>query len=130
MPIPQSITRFNRSVTNRVTRRFAGRAPGFAIVIHKGRKSGKEFRTPLNAFPTKDGFAIALTYGPETDWAKNVLAAGGCSLEYRGRVIPLINPRLSTIAKVGNTFPAPVRFILGLVNVEQVLLLRRSDAAS
>jgi hypothetical protein len=70
------------------------------------------------------------TYGPETDWAKNVLAAEGGSLEYRGRVIPLINPRLSTVAEVGDAFPAPVRFILRLINVEHVLLLRRSDAAS
>jgi deazaflavin-dependent oxidoreductase (nitroreductase family) len=126
MPIPRSIARVNRAVTNRVTRGFAGRVPGFAIVIHKGRKSGKEFRTPLNAFATNDGFAIALTYGPETDWVKNVLAAGGCAIEYRGRTIQLTDPRLSILANERQRFPNPVRFILELINVNKVLLLSRA----
>jgi deazaflavin-dependent oxidoreductase (nitroreductase family) len=130
MPIPTSIARFNRGVTNRMTRLFAGRAPGFAILIHKGRKSGKEYRTPLNAFPTDNGFAIALTYGPDTDWAKNVFAANGCALEYRGRSIALAEPRLTTVTEAADAFPAPVRFILGFINVEQVLLLRRTDAGA
>ena len=121
MPIPQSIARFNRRVTNRATRLFAGRAPGFAIVVHNGRKSGKEYRTPLNAFSTTDGFAIALTYGPDTDWAKNVLAAGGCTLIYRGKSIAFAEPRLSTVEKESEKFPAPVRFVLRLINVDQVL---------
>jgi deazaflavin-dependent oxidoreductase (nitroreductase family) len=129
MPIPHSIARVNRSVTNRVTRLFAGRVPGFAIVIHKGRKSGKEFRTPLNAFATNEGFAIPLTYGPETDWVKNVLAAGGCALAYRGQTIQLTEPRLSTIANERDRFPALVRFILDLINVEKVLLLSRVAVA-
>jgi deazaflavin-dependent oxidoreductase (nitroreductase family) len=124
MPIPPSIARFNRSVTNRVTRLFAGRAPGFAIVVHKGRKSGKEFRTPLNAFSTRDGFAIALTYDPNTDWVKNVLAAGGCSLEYRGHDFQLEDPRLSTLTATIGDFPGLVRFVLRLINVDQVLLLK------
>jgi deazaflavin-dependent oxidoreductase (nitroreductase family) len=130
MPIPQSIARFNKSVTNRITRLFAGRAPWFAIVIHTGRKSGKEYRTPLNAFPTKDGFAIALTYGPDTDWVKNVLASGSCSLEYRGHTIPLTSPSLTTVAEIDDTFPRPVRVVLSLINVDQVLLLRRAAAAA
>jgi deazaflavin-dependent oxidoreductase (nitroreductase family) len=125
MPIPQSIARVNRTVTNRMTRLFAGRVPGFAIVIHKGRNSGNEFRTPLNAFASNDGFAIALTYGPETDWVKNVLAAGGCALAYRGQTFQLTEPRLSTVANERDRFPAPVRFILDLINVEKVLLLSR-----
>jgi hypothetical protein len=41
-----------------------------------------------------DGYVIALTYGPETDWVKNVLAAGGCELRTRGQAIPLGSPRL------------------------------------
>jgi deazaflavin-dependent oxidoreductase (nitroreductase family) len=126
MPIPTSIARFNRGITNRVTRLFAGRAPGFAILIHKGRKSGKEYRTPLNAFPTANGFAIALTYGRNTDWAKNVLAANGCKLVYRDRSIALAVPRLTSITEAADAFPALAKFIFGLINVEQVLLLRRT----
>ncbi len=44
--------------------------------------------------PTEDGYVLALTYGSDTDWAKNVLAADGCELRTRGRVIRLVSPRL------------------------------------
>ena len=48
----------------------------------------------MNVFPAGDGYLIALTYGPGTDWVKNVLAAGGCELETRGRIVRLVSPRL------------------------------------
>ena len=34
--------------------------------------------------PGRDGYLLALTYGPDSDWVKNVLAAGGCELVTRG----------------------------------------------
>jgi hypothetical protein len=46
----------------------------------------------VNVFRAGDGYVIALTYGPETDWVKNVLAAGGCELRTRGQTIPLGAP--------------------------------------
>ena len=45
-------------------------------------------------FPAEDGFVLALTYGPDADWVKNVLAAGGCELRTRGRTVRLVAPRL------------------------------------
>jgi hypothetical protein len=45
-------------------------------------------------FTAGDGYVLALTYGPDTDWVKNVLAAGGCELRTRGRAIQLGSPRL------------------------------------
>ncbi|MFI7575662.1 hypothetical protein [Micromonospora sp. NPDC049497] len=48
-------------------------------------------RTPINIFRTSDGHVAALTYGV-TDWARNVLAAGSCELEIRGRRGPLTSP--------------------------------------
>ena len=44
-------------------------------------------------FPAEDGFALAMTYGPDADWVKNVLAAGGCELRTRGRTVRLVAPR-------------------------------------
>ena len=85
MPLPDRLATFNRSVTNRIVRTFAGHLPWFAIVVHRGRKSGRIYRTPVNAFGIDDGFVIALTYGPDRDWVKNVLAAGRCGLIVRGR---------------------------------------------
>src|SRR6266508_1110713 len=86
MPLPQGLGRFNRLVTNPVTRTFAGRVPGFAIVVHRGRTSGRRYRTPVNAFARPDGgYTLALTYGPDAQWVRNVLAQGGCTLEATGR---------------------------------------------
>jgi len=83
MPAPRWVAKANKTSLNRVTKYIAPWAPGWAVVIHRGRKSGRTFRTPLWAFRRHNGFVIALTYGPGTDWVKNVLAEGGCELETR-----------------------------------------------
>src|SRR6202795_3692365 len=78
------VAAFNLVVTNRITSRFAARLPGFGILTHVGRKSGKIYRTPVNVFRATDGFLIALTYGRESEWVRNVISAGACQLETRG----------------------------------------------
>ena len=71
------VAAFNLAVTNRITSRFAARLGGFGILTHVGRKSGKVYRTPVNVFRAPEGFLIALTYGRESEWVKNVLAVRG-----------------------------------------------------
>jgi deazaflavin-dependent oxidoreductase (nitroreductase family) len=122
MPLPQRVARFNRRVTNRITRPFADRLPGFGIVIHTGRTSGRTYRTPINVFRDGNDYIIALTYGPEADWVRNVQAAGGCQIVTRGRRISLTNPRLVTDPR-RQWAPPLVRLILGLTNVPQCLRL-------
>ena len=61
----RSVAAFNRAFTNRITSLFAARLPGFGILTHVGRKSGKLYRTPVNVFREPDGFLIALAYGRE-----------------------------------------------------------------
>jgi len=128
MPLPQRVARFNRRATNRITRPFAGRLPGFGIVIHTGRKSGRTYRTPINVFRDGNDYIIALTYGAETDWVRNVQAAGGCQIVTRGRRISLTNPRLVTDPR-RQWAPPLVRLILGLTNVPQYLRLTRVPAS-
>ncbi|HEV8164549.1 MAG TPA: nitroreductase family deazaflavin-dependent oxidoreductase, partial [Actinomycetota bacterium] len=93
MPIPRTIGRWNKVGLNRLTRRIAPWLPGFGVVVHRGRRSGRLYRTPVNVFPTAGGYLFALTYGPDTDWVKNVLAADGCQLQTRGRTVRLVAPR-------------------------------------
>ena len=69
------VAAFNLAVTNRITSRFAARLPGFGILTHVGRKSGKVYRTPVNVFRAPEGFLIALTYGRESEWVRNVVTA-------------------------------------------------------
>jgi len=94
MPIPRVVAKWNKAGLNRVTRHIAPGAPGLGVVVHRGRRSGRCYETPVNVFPAEDGYVFALTYGPDTDWARNVLAAGGCELRTRGRTVRLVSPRL------------------------------------
>src|ERR1700684_4229978 len=86
------VAAFNLAVTNRITSRFAARLPGFGILTHVGRKSGKLYRTPVNVFRAPEGFLIALTYGRESAWVKNVVAAGSSQLTTRDVSIILSHP--------------------------------------
>ncbi|MBJ8345599.1 nitroreductase/quinone reductase family protein [Antrihabitans sp. YC2-6] len=94
MPLPRRLARINRRATNRISGLIAGRMPGFAIVVHKGRNSGREYRTPVNAFQNDAGYRIALTYGSDADWIKNVLADNGCELDHRGSRVALTAPQV------------------------------------
>ena len=116
------VAHFNRRVTNRLTGPLAPRLPGFGLVVHRGRKSGREYRTPVNVFRSDDGFVIALTYGAEADWVRNVLAAGGCVLITRGRRHALTAPRV-THDESRRLVPALVRVPLRLLQVADFLCL-------
>ncbi|MGX7728511.1 nitroreductase family deazaflavin-dependent oxidoreductase [Rhodococcus sp. 2H158] len=94
MPLPRALARFNRVVTNRLARPLAGHLPLTAVIEHRGRRTGRRYRTPVLVFGRDGGYRIALTYGPRTDWVRNVLAAGGCTLHTRGRRIDLVDPVL------------------------------------
>ena len=122
MPVPRSVARFNRRFWNPLFLRVAGRLPWFAIISHVGRKSGRAYRTPVNAFRTEGGYIIALTYGPESDWVQNVLAAGSCALLTRGWWVYLSDPRIET-DRGKRWAPLPVRLVLGLVGASQYMRL-------
>jgi deazaflavin-dependent oxidoreductase (nitroreductase family) len=122
MPLPPSVARFNKRVTNRILGPLATRLPGFGVVVHTGRKTHRQYRTPINVFQRAGKYVIALTYGPDADWVRNVLANGECILETRGRTIRLSQPRL--FHDEGRTLmPAPARPILGLSHVYDFLEL-------
>ncbi|HEY7195617.1 MAG TPA: nitroreductase family deazaflavin-dependent oxidoreductase [Gaiellaceae bacterium] len=128
MPIAKRVARFNTRVTNHLTRHVAGWMPGFAIVSHTGRHSGRAYETPVNVFRHGDRYVFALTYGADTDWVRNVLAAGGCEIETRRRTIALTDPERFTDATRRLT-PPPARWILGLLDVSEFLALRRADGS-
>jgi deazaflavin-dependent oxidoreductase (nitroreductase family) len=118
---------FNLAVTNRITGLFAAWLPGFGIITHVGRKSGKVYRTPVNVFRAPNGFLVALTYGTQSEWVKNVLAAGGCQLETRGARYQLTAPTI-VHDPTRRRFPFPVQIILGLVGANDFMQLSISEA--
>jgi deazaflavin-dependent oxidoreductase (nitroreductase family) len=119
------VAAFNLAVTNRITSRFADRLSGFGILTHVGRKSGRVYRTPVNVFRAPEGFLIALTYGRESEWVKNVLAAGGCQLETRG-VRHLLSAPTIVHDPTRRRFPLPVRIVLRLIGATDFMQLSTS----
>jgi deazaflavin-dependent oxidoreductase (nitroreductase family) len=103
--------------------------PGLGLIIHRGRRSGRRYETPVNVFPVRGGYVIALTYGPETDWVKNVLAAGGCELRTRGRTIRVGSPRLFHDQNRSSIRPVQ-RQVLRVLRVTDFLSLAPARAAS
>jgi deazaflavin-dependent oxidoreductase (nitroreductase family) len=125
MPLPKGLARFNRVVTNRVVGPFAARLPGFAIVTHVGRRSGREYSNPVNLYHSGDRYVIALTYGADSQWVRNVLAAGEARVLTRGRRIHLVEPEVVHDPSRSHV-PAPVRPMLRATNVTDFMLLRRA----
>src|SRR4249920_794618 len=92
MPIPRVIARLNVHLANPIIRRIAWWAPWFGVVDHVGRRSGTRRRTPVNVFGAAGSYTIALTYGRDSEWVKNVIAAGSFELETRRRRYHLVDP--------------------------------------
>ncbi|MBS3939358.1 MAG: nitroreductase family deazaflavin-dependent oxidoreductase [Actinobacteria bacterium] len=127
-PLLDRVRRFNRDVTNRHQMRTAGQhGVTYAVVEHVGRRSGRGYRTPVGAVPTPDGFVVGLPYGPGADWVRNVLAAGGATVEHDGRAVTVVRPELTDRAAVTGHFGAAERLVQRLYGVDDFLLLREAD---
>jgi deazaflavin-dependent oxidoreductase (nitroreductase family) len=119
---------FVYSYINPITRPVAKKLPTFAILTHRGRKSGRTYRTPINVFQRDNYYFFFLTYGSDVQWVKNVLATGSCSIETRGRVVELVEPELITDPELR---PAPphVRFVeRRIAGATQYLRMRASSS--
>lgn len=134
MPLPRSLGRFNRWVTNPILWPILGRLPGsaFGRVVHVGRRTGRVYRTPMLAFPDGERIVFALTYGPDAQWVQNVLAAGSCDFETRRGTHHLVEPRLFQDPTCP-AIPPLIRRILGILRADDLLELiieRRSRTSS
>jgi deazaflavin-dependent oxidoreductase (nitroreductase family) len=125
MVLPRGLARFNRIATNRVLGPLAGHLASLAVIRHRGRRSGRMYETPVSVFRKPGGYLIALTYGPDTDWVRNVLAAGGCDLKLGGRWIRLDQPSVVHDEQRAGV-PPMVRRALAVPGVTDFLHLREA----
>lgn len=130
MFLRRSVARFNRRVTNPLLGTLVPYLPTFGFVIHTGRKTGQQYRTPVNAFRRAGGYVIGLLYGRESDWVRNVLAAGGCILEVHRRRLRLTRPRLVRATNGLRAMPAQLRLIGRVGLVADFLDLSLDNASS
>jgi len=131
MSFTDRLARFNRRIPNRIVRTFAGRRLSpVAVVVHRGRRSGRQYRTPVIAFPLDDGFVVSLPYGADRDWVRNVLAAGRCTLQRSGRQVELTRPSLLRGSDAAALVPASLRPALRVLSGIRLLRLSPADPTS
>jgi deazaflavin-dependent oxidoreductase (nitroreductase family) len=125
-PVVDRVRRFARDVGNPQMVKAAGRPGATASIIrHTGRTSGTAYETPVTAVATAEGFVIALPYGPNTDWLKNVLAQGSAVLVHEGSIHRVDRPQVVSSAAAASDFSARERLGLRLFGVDECLRLRR-----
>jgi deazaflavin-dependent oxidoreductase (nitroreductase family) len=100
--------------------------PLWAILHHTGRTSGKAYATPIVAFRTADGFVIPLPFGDATQWARNLFAAGGGSLQFAGRRYEIAAPEIVDREAVAGDLPRLLRFVAGRLGLRQYVTARRA----
>ena len=107
--MPLSLSR----LTNPLTLRLAGKRwnPIFAVVVHRGRRSGRVYRTTVAARRIEGGFIISLAFGPRVDWYRNLMAAGSATIRWRGRDYPATDPEVID-AELGRSAFLPVQRLL------------------
>ena len=119
----QGMRAFTIRFVNPITRLVAGWLPGFGILRYRGRTSGKDYRTPMNVFRRGDHMVFALTYGPDVQWVKNVLAAGELDVRTMGRTVHLVEPELFHDPEQ-REMPFHVRPFLHAMRVTEFLRMR------
>ncbi|HSF85907.1 MAG TPA: nitroreductase family deazaflavin-dependent oxidoreductase [Acidimicrobiia bacterium] len=127
MPLPHWIARFNKRWTNRFLEPVVARFSGFAVIHHRGRRSGRPYTTPVNVFEGDSGAVIvALTYGTGADWVKNVLAGGG-AIERRGELTPFPAPTVVGRDEAWRFVPWFVQIALRILTVQHFLRIATVD---
>ncbi|GAA4748382.1 nitroreductase family deazaflavin-dependent oxidoreductase [Gordonia alkaliphila] len=113
MRVPQVVARINKYVTNPIQGIWAPRVAPWAVVEHVGRTSGKAYSNPVLCWVDHGRVSIPLTYGTQSDWVRNVLAAGEFTLVREGervhvagaRILPPDSPDIVGLARyVGRPF--------------------------
>jgi len=113
---------------NPLVLRLARRGVGpFALVRHVGRKSGATYETPLILARVPEGFIAELTYGPEVNWYRNIVAAGRCEVVWRGREYGISGIQPFPTEAGRRAFGAPASVLLRLLRRHEFRLLREAE---
>jgi len=110
---------FVKHFVNPVLRNLAHSSRGhFALLRHVGRRSGKTYENPIMAFRVENGFIIVLTYGPNTDWLRNLQAAGQGSLLWHKQEYALQGPEFINAQTALPALPPFIKFVLRRIGEE------------
>lgn len=106
--------------TSPMTMPLAGKRwnPIFAVIEHRGRRSGRRFATPIAARRIVGGFVISLAFGAQVDWYRNVVAGGGGTIRWRGETYRVATPERIDVATGLASFNPIQRFFLRIAGVD------------
>jgi deazaflavin-dependent oxidoreductase (nitroreductase family) len=107
---PPWVNRLQIKYMNPMVRPVAPYLPGFSIIKHRGRKSGKPYETIVTAYTKRGLLAIALGHG-KADWVKNVLAAGEADVRFIRREVHITNPRILPVGSDCDWLPRMARLL-------------------
>ncbi|HYX49290.1 MAG TPA: nitroreductase family deazaflavin-dependent oxidoreductase [Ktedonobacteraceae bacterium] len=128
--LPDRLRTFNKHVTNRFLRVFTGLSHGpFAIIHHVGRRSGKPYETVLWVWQMREGFVIALTYGTEVDWYRNMRAADGGAIYWHKRLYNVGKPELVSAETALTAFPTFFKFLFRTFGKQMQFVLMKPSGA-
>jgi deazaflavin-dependent oxidoreductase (nitroreductase family) len=117
-----------RSLANRGFLMISGRwFRAYSIVQHVGRTSGRAYQNPVSAYPLGDGFVIPVLYGTQSQWVRNVMAAGRFTLRTKGRDYPLERPELIAPAQALAAYPALLRRIMRSQQTQAFVWAHRAE---
>lgn len=110
---------------NRFVERIAGgRFAPWALLRHRGRRSGRDFATPVILFRVPGGFAIPLAFGEGSDWYRNLVASGAGTLRWHGHERAFVTPLAAEVASPLLAFPAWKRAMLRAAGIPGVAYLK------
>jgi deazaflavin-dependent oxidoreductase (nitroreductase family) len=92
--MPSWMTKVNKRVVNPIQGLWAPRLAPWALIVHRGRRSGTEYRTPVLACESGSSLYVVLFYGSDAGWVRNLRAADGGEVIRRGRRRRIANVRI------------------------------------
>ena len=117
----------NKSFWNKQAIKTAGDpGAGYSKVVHRGRSSGTEYETPIDAIPTDEGFVVVLPYGTQADWVRNVLHHGEATIVHDGEHVDVHKPVLMPPHDVEQWLSPTAQRTNRLFGIERVLVVRRA----
>jgi deazaflavin-dependent oxidoreductase (nitroreductase family) len=129
--VPFVVNRVRRLIRDRfnpMQMQSAGTPGSYAAVVrHIGRRSGKNYETPVVMVPYEDGLVVSLTYGPEADWVRNLMAAGSATLVYEGEILNVDQLRVVPIDTISHVFGSFERGTQRLFGVAECLVMHRAN---
>ena len=123
----QELLRAISRATAPISRPLAGHRflPLWAVLRHRGRRTGREYAVPVAIRATEEAFVIAIPFGERTQWVRNVVDAGGCTIRWQAAEHPATAPAIIGYEEAAPAFASMQRWILRRAGVSRFIRLSR-----